>query len=208
MSPGCTPSSPMRKRGDPNDPTLKKHLPDSPPPHSNLPANQNAISQTAGRTPRAHCHELTESPIEFLSCRRPEIGGRSADPSPSCLEPDRRVPLSDCVYRFPREAWAHVTTTPNPTRKGSSCGAAERIAEEMTLREVRHARKLTQVKMAKALGVTQDTFSRLGKRGDLLLSTLRKTVEATGGNLYSRQALRPSHKPQSALTYIPNLHIL
>ena len=61
--------------------------------------------------------------------------------------------------------------------------AAALIAEEMTLRQLRHARKLTQVKMAKALGVTQDSVSRLEKRSDLLLSTLRKTVEAMGGNL-------------------------
>ena len=51
------------------------------------------------------------------------------------------------------------------------------------MRELRHARKLTQVRMAKALGITQDSVSRLEKRSDLLLSTLRKTVEAMGGNL-------------------------
>jgi len=68
-------------------------------------------------------------------------------------------------------------------RKKVEARAAELIAEEMTLRELRHARKLTQVKMAKTLGVTQDSVSRLEKRTDLLLSTLRKTVEAMGGNL-------------------------
>ncbi|SPE30645.1 putative transcriptional regulator [Candidatus Sulfopaludibacter sp. SbA6] len=61
--------------------------------------------------------------------------------------------------------------------------AAELIAEEMTLRELRRARKLTQVRMAKKLGITQDSISRLEKRSDLLLSTLRKTVKAMGGNL-------------------------
>lgn len=61
--------------------------------------------------------------------------------------------------------------------------ASERIAEEMTLRELRTARKLTQVRMAQTLGITQDSVSRLEKRSDLLLSTLRKTVEAMGGNL-------------------------
>lgn len=61
--------------------------------------------------------------------------------------------------------------------------AAELIAEEMTLRELRKTRKLTQVRMAKALGVIQDSGSRLEKRSDLLLSTLRKTVEAMGGSL-------------------------
>jgi transcriptional regulator with XRE-family HTH domain len=68
-------------------------------------------------------------------------------------------------------------------RKKVEARAAELIAEEMTLRELRHARKLTQVKMARKLGVTQDSVSRLEKRSDLLLSTLRKTVEAMGGNL-------------------------
>ena len=68
-------------------------------------------------------------------------------------------------------------------RKKIEARAAELIAEEMTLRELRHARKLTQVKLAKTLGVTQDSVSRLEKRSDLLLSTLRKTVEAMGGNL-------------------------
>ena len=68
-------------------------------------------------------------------------------------------------------------------RKKVEARAAELIAEEMTLCELRLARKLTQVKMAKTLGVTQDSISRLEKRSDLLLSTLRKTVEAMGGNL-------------------------
>ena len=57
------------------------------------------------------------------------------------------------------------------------------IAEEMTLQELRRARKLTQVRMAKELGISQDGISKLEKRSDLLLSTLRKTVEAMGGSL-------------------------
>ena len=70
-----------------------------------------------------------------------------------------------------------------PQRKKVEARADELIAEEMTLRELRHARKLTQVRMAKTLGITQDSVSRLEKRSDLLLSTLRKTVQAMGGNL-------------------------
>jgi hypothetical protein len=37
------------------------------------------------------------------------------------------------------------------------------------------------VRIAIQLGITQDSVSRLEKRSDLLLSTLRKTVEAMGG---------------------------
>src|SRR3954471_18344435 len=68
-------------------------------------------------------------------------------------------------------------------RKRVEARAIELVAEEMTLRELRRARKLTQVRMAKALGITQDGVSRLEKRSDLLLSTLQKTVKAMGGNL-------------------------
>ena len=61
--------------------------------------------------------------------------------------------------------------------------AAQLFAEEMTLRELRRARKLTQTRMAKTLGISQDSVSRLEKRSNLLLSTLRKTIKAMGGNL-------------------------
>ena len=68
-------------------------------------------------------------------------------------------------------------------RKRVEVRAAQLIADEMTLRELRRARKLTQVRVAKTLGITQDSVSRLENRSDLLLSTLRKTIEAMGGNL-------------------------
>ena len=43
--------------------------------------------------------------------------------------------------------------------------------------------QLTQVSVARQLGITQGGVSRLEQRSDLLLSTLRRTVEAMGGNL-------------------------
>lgn len=61
--------------------------------------------------------------------------------------------------------------------------AAELIAEEMSMRQLRHARELTQAHLAKKLGITQDSVSRLEQRSDLLLSTLRKAVSAMGGRL-------------------------
>ncbi|MGA2642513.1 MAG: helix-turn-helix transcriptional regulator [Spirochaetia bacterium] len=53
----------------------------------------------------------------------------------------------------------------------------------MTLRELRRARKVTQVRIAKELGIRQEGVSRLEKRSDMLLSTLRKAVRAMGGDL-------------------------
>ena len=68
-------------------------------------------------------------------------------------------------------------------RRNMEGRAAELIAEEMTLRELRQARRLTQVSVARQLGITQDGVSRLEQRSDVLISTLRKTVEAMGGSL-------------------------
>ncbi len=76
-----------------------------------------------------------------------------------------------------------IRTLSSAQRKKVETRAAELIAEEMTLQELRRARKLTQVSVAKALGITQDSVSRLEKRSDILLSTLRKTVQVMGGNL-------------------------
>ena len=61
--------------------------------------------------------------------------------------------------------------------------AAELIAEEMALRKLRRARHLTRVSFARELGVSQDAVSRMEQRSDLLLSTLRGTVEEMGGSL-------------------------
>ena len=79
-------------------------------------------------------------------------------------------------------------------RKKVAARAAQLIAEEMTLQELRHARKLTQIRMAKALGIGQDGVSKLEKRADLMISTLRKTVEAMGGTL-SPVAEFPDREP-------------
>lgn len=68
-------------------------------------------------------------------------------------------------------------------RRRVEARAKELIAEEMTLRELREARRLTRVRRAKKPGITQDGVSRLERRRDLLLYTLRKTVQAIGGNL-------------------------
>jgi DNA-binding XRE family transcriptional regulator len=68
-------------------------------------------------------------------------------------------------------------------RKKIQARADVLIAEEMTLQELRHARKVTQVRIAKELGIRQEGVSRLEKRSDLLLSTLKKAVRAMGGDL-------------------------
>jgi transcriptional regulator with XRE-family HTH domain len=60
----------------------------------------------------------------------------------------------------------------------------ERRASELaTLKDLRQAVERTQEDLAARLGVGQDTVSRIERRSDILLSTLRRYVEAMGGEL-------------------------
>ena len=61
-------------------------------------------------------------------------------------------------------------STPAERRKVEDM-AAQLIAEEMTLRELRKARELTQASVARELGISQDAISRLEKRSDGLIET-------------------------------------
>ncbi|MNZ65324.1 Helix-turn-helix domain protein [compost metagenome] len=59
----------------------------------------------------------------------------------------------------------------------------ELIAEQMTLQELRKELNLTQEAMAELLDMKQGNVSRVEKRTDMLISTLREYVEAMGGTL-------------------------
>jgi len=77
--------------------------------------------------------------------------------------------------------WSEVRKTLSPE-------AEERIrrkvaAKGMMLNQIREARQLTQVKLAKTLNINQGAVSTMEKRTDMYLSTLRNYIEAMGGNL-------------------------
>jgi DNA-binding transcriptional regulator YiaG len=55
--------------------------------------------------------------------------------------------------------------------------------EEITLKDLRRQLALTQVELGRALAMSQSELSRLESRGDHLTSTLRRYVEALGGEL-------------------------
>jgi transcriptional regulator with XRE-family HTH domain len=59
----------------------------------------------------------------------------------------------------------------------------QRAAVLATLKDLRHALLRTQERLATALGVGQNTISRLEQRSDMLLSTLERHGEAMGGKL-------------------------
>ncbi len=77
-----------------------------------------------------------------------------------------------------------LKSLPAKRRKKIEARAAELIAEELSLRDLRKARAKTQTALAKELGIGQEGVSRIEKRSDLMLSTLRGYVEAMGGELH------------------------
>ncbi len=60
----------------------------------------------------------------------------------------------------------------------------ELIAEELTLQELRKKQKLTQTDIAQLLGIEQENVSRLERRNNVHLSTLKDYIHALGGKLH------------------------
>jgi DNA-binding XRE family transcriptional regulator len=71
----------------------------------------------------------------------------------------------------------------SPERRARIDQLAQEMRAEMSLREVRRLRKLTQAKLSKRLKIGQEGVSRIEKRSDLYISTLRSYVEGLGGKL-------------------------
>ncbi len=92
---------------------------------------------------------------------------------------------------------------PEARRKKVEERAKALIAEEMSLQDLRKARKQTQVRVAQQLGINQENVSRIEKRSDLLLSTLSGYVEAMGGKL--SLVVEFPDRPPIALTGIATL---
>jgi DNA-binding XRE family transcriptional regulator len=71
----------------------------------------------------------------------------------------------------------------SPAAQARSRELAEKYRAEMPLDELREARAMTQVHLAKILGVNQAAVSKLERRTDMYVSTLQDFVRAMGGEL-------------------------
>ncbi len=60
---------------------------------------------------------------------------------------------------------------------------ALRLGEEMDLAEVRRALRLSQDEIAQTLQIGQGSVAKIEKRADMYVSTLRRFIEAMGGEL-------------------------
>jgi DNA-binding XRE family transcriptional regulator len=80
--------------------------------------------------------------------------------------------------------WSELKLTRlSPERRAELDAEVEAELVEMDLREIREIAGLTQTQMAERAGIGQGEVSRLERRGDHRLSTLRKYVEAAGGEI-------------------------
>jgi DNA-binding XRE family transcriptional regulator len=76
-----------------------------------------------------------------------------------------------------------IAKLPKEERDAIAKRAAEPLAEEATLREIRKARRRSQAKVAKKLHINQAAVSKVERRTDMYVSTLRSFIEAMGGTL-------------------------
>ena len=71
----------------------------------------------------------------------------------------------------------------SPEAQSRAAARAEAMLVEMQLQQLRKARHVTQVEVAKAMSVEQAAVSKLERREDMYVSTLREYVKALGGEL-------------------------
>ena len=72
-----------------------------------------------------------------------------------------------------------------PERKAKIDNLTEELFEEVaTLRELRKKPKFTQEDIAQYLGIKQENVSRLERRNNIHLSTLKDYIHALGGKLH------------------------
>ena len=81
--------------------------------------------------------------------------------------------------------WAQIRkqTKLTAAQRAAVDRSVERELLEMSLREMRELAGKTQVEVADAIEKTQGELSRLERRDDYFLSTLRRYIEALGGEL-------------------------
>ena len=79
--------------------------------------------------------------------------------------------------------WKDIRGTFSPEVEAEIARRVKEDAGVMTLYQLREAKQLTQVSLANVLQVNQGAVSRMEKRTDMYVSTLRSYIQAMGGQL-------------------------
>lgn len=84
---------------------------------------------------------------------------------------------------MPLSVYEIIAKLPKRRQAKIEVRAAEIFAEEHTRAELRKARKTSQARLAKALGVEREQLPALEKQADLHLAALRRAIKALSGKL-------------------------
>lgn len=82
--------------------------------------------------------------------------------------------------------FSELTKDLSSERRAGIEARKEALRAEMDLAELRQALALTQATLADALGVKQAEISKIENRTDVFVSTLRRFIQAMGGDLEIR----------------------
>jgi DNA-binding transcriptional regulator YiaG len=82
-----------------------------------------------------------------------------------------------------RHKWTDIKARTKSDTRGRIEAEAQRLSEDLHLSQLRKARGLTQETMAELLGVSQAEVSKMERRTELYVGTLRKFIEAMNGEL-------------------------
>jgi DNA-binding XRE family transcriptional regulator len=79
--------------------------------------------------------------------------------------------------------WKDIRRTLSPEKEEETREYVKSVVEAVSLNQLRQARSLTQANLANILGVNQGSVSKMEKRTDMYVSTLRSFIQAMGGQL-------------------------
>lgn len=86
------------------------------------------------------------------------------------------TPFADLLASLPEE------------RRRRIAERTEELLADLALQELRQARSLSQEELGRALNINQASVSKLERRTDMYISTLRRVVEAMGGRARDHRA--------------------
>jgi transcriptional regulator with XRE-family HTH domain len=82
-----------------------------------------------------------------------------------------------------RHSFAELRARMLPEAQAKAEVEAQRLGEEMDLADVRRALRLSQEEIGQMLQIKQGSVAKIEKRMDMYVSTLRRFIEAMGGEL-------------------------
>ena len=82
-----------------------------------------------------------------------------------------------------RHSYADLRARMSPKAQTDAEAGARHLGREMDLAEVRRDLKFSQDELAQTLQIGQGSVAKIEKRTDMYVSTLRRFIEAMGGEL-------------------------